>query len=264
MNGRSSLIFRGYGARVKVDLPSGVDIAALKRFVAPELTTEQTNSRDPSDILLTRWNGTFHLNLGERRYGPYRSLENVYRGVSNGIHFVLGKRSPMTFLHAGAVEVDGSAVVFPGRSRWGKSMLVSSLVEQGCGYLSDEYAVISADGAVFPFSKPIRLRRETGAEYVTPAGVSEPGGLPCAAVILTQYEEGAAWNPEPLTSGSAILGVLPFALQSRDAPEQVLEAVAAMVRKAMCYEGPRGNGEPTAAALREMGKVDKVPQEMKA
>ena len=260
-----SLTFRGYGASIRVDLPADLDIAAgLRRFVAPELNVEERDACGPSDLLLTRWNGTYHLTLGERRYGPYRNMENVYRGISNGIHFVLGKRSPMTFLHAGSVELDGSAVVFPGRSRWGKSTLVSALVEQGCGYLSDEYAVVSPEGAVFPFSRPIRLRRRDGADYVTPTGVSAPGGLPCAAVILTQYEAGSTWDPEPVTSGSAILDTLGSALQSRDAPEQVLGAVTAMVRKAVCYKGIRGDGEPTVAALRGIGRVDEVRQEMKA
>lgn len=263
MSGRS-FVFRGYGASIGVDLPSDLDLAGLMRFVAPELNAEEIDPRGPSDLLLTRWNGAFHLTLGERRYGPYRSMENVFRGVSNGIHFVLGKRSPMTFLHAGSIELDGSAVVFPGRSRWGKSTLVAALIDQGCGYLSDEYAVVSSEGAVFPFSKPIRLRRGDGADYATPVGVSAPGGLPCAAVILTQYEEGSVWNPEPLTAGSAALGILQTALQSRDAPDQVLEAVAAMVRKAVCYKGARGDGDPTVAALRGLGCVNDVRQGMKA
>jgi hypothetical protein len=171
------------------------------------------------------------------------------RGVSNGIHFVLGKRSPMTFLHAGAVEIDGSAVVFPGRSRWGKSTLVASLVEQGCGYMSDEYAVISQEGTVFPLSKPVRLRRNGSEVHIRPPGVSAPGGLRCAALILTRFEEGAEWAPEIMTAGSAILEMLPSALQSRDCPEEVLTSLAALVQEAECYRSPHGTYEPTLESI---------------
>jgi hypothetical protein len=193
-------------------------------------------------------------------------LSNALRGASNGIHFVVGKRSPLTFLHAGAVEIDGYAVVFPGRSRYGKSMLVASLVEQGCGYLSDEYAVISPDGSVFPLSKPIRLRVGDGAAgiNVNRAGAGAPGGFRCAAVILTKYEDGAAWKPRLLTRGQAALETLPSALQSRDDPDQVLRAVAALVGSSSCYQGARGGGEPTAATIRGLLERESLSQGARA
>lgn len=247
MTGRS-LVFEGYGARARVGVPGDFDVTELKRHVAPEVHVED-DPNGPSDLLLTCWNGTYHLVYGEHRYGPYKSVEGAMRGVSNGIHFVIGKRSPMTFLHAGAVEIEGNAVVFPGRSRWGKSSLVASLVEQGCGYMSDEYAVISQDGTVFPLSKPIRLRRAGGAVHRHPPSVSAPGGLHCSALILTRFEEGAQWAPESMTSGVAILETLPCALQSTEFPEQVLASLAALVRGAECYRSSRGNFAPTAESI---------------
>lgn len=257
-----SLVFEGYGASVRVDIPDSMDLAALKGYVAPELSADE-NVKGPPDLLLTRWNGVYHLILGPRRYGPFRTDETAFRGLSNGIHFLIGKRSPMTFLHAGAVELDGRAVVFPARSCWGKSTLVASLVDQGCGYLSDEYAVISAEGTVFPFSKPIRLRgEENGATYLHPPGVGAPGGFPCAALILTRFEDGMGWNPEPVTPGLAILRTLPTALKSRDAPESVLEALTALVKEAACYEGVRGDSEPTITAIREFKGIGDLSLEL--
>ena len=260
-----SYLFKGYGAHVRVDAPVDIPLHDLRSQVAPELAVQQCGE-GPSDLHLTRWNGEYHLLYGQRRYGPYRTLQNALRGVSNGIHFVIGKRSPLTFLHAGAVEIDGCAVVFPGRSRWGKSRLVSSLVAQGCGYLSDEYAVVSPEGCVFPLSKPIRLRAENSevGYYVDHGAASAPGGFPCAAVILTRFEEGAVWNPQPVTSGQAALDTLPSALQSRDEADQVLHAIAALVANASCYRGPRGSGEPTADMLRGLIEIESSSHEVRA
>lgn len=257
MTGRS-LRVSGYGARVRLDVPVGLPPGDLRRHVAPELRIEESDA-GPPDLLLTRWDGVYHLVLGERRYGPYHTDAAAFRGVSNAIHFIVGKRSPMTFVHAGAIEIDGAAVIFPGRSRWGKSTLVASLVDQGCGYLSDEYAVLTPEGSVLPLSKPIRLRREGGGvELKIPArAVGAPGGLPCAAMILTRYEEGVQWDPEPLTPGFAMLGALPAALQSRDAPEQVIEALMAVVQRAANYRGARGDAEPTLNALRHLIRAER-------
>jgi hypothetical protein len=260
-----SYLFKGYGASVRVDAPYDIDLQDLRSQVAPELAVEECRE-GLSDLHLTRWNGEYHLLHGERRYGPYRNLRNALRGVSNGIHFLIGKRSPLTFLHAGAVEIEGLAVVFPGRSRWGKSTLVSSLVEQGCGYLSDEYAVVSPEGCVFPFSKPIRLRDTVGevAYDMDHAAASAPGGFRCAAVILTKYEDGATWKPQSLTSGQAAIETLPSALQSRDEPDLVLHAITALVSDASCYRGPRGSGEPTADMLRGLIEIERLSQEARA
>lgn len=257
MNGRG-FIFRGYGASVQVDVPDELGMDDLMRHTAPELSIEK-NGDGPPDLLLTCWDRVYHLVIGERRYGPYPTADTASHGVAEGIHFLLGKRSPMTFLHAGAIEIDGWAVVFPGHSGSGKSALVSSLVDQGCGYLSDEYAVISPEGSVLPLSKPIRLRREEGGEvFRDPPGVSAPDGLPCAAMVLTRYERDAIWDPEPLTRGSAILGILPAALQSRDAPEQVTRALTALVDGASTYRAARGDGEPTIEALRNLNPLRRM------
>lgn len=255
--------FEGYGASVRIDVPEYVTPSQLCSLVAPEVTAEECWD-GPSDLNLTRWNGDYHLVYGERRYGPYRDTLNALRGVANAIHFILGKKSPLTFLHAGAVEIDGAAVVFPARSRWGKSELVSALVKQGCGYLSDEYAVVSPEGAVFPLSKPIRMRKADGAEYLTPDGTSAPGGLSCAALILTRYEKEATWDPSPMTPGHAALETIPSALQSSENPEQVLQAVVSLVREAACYQGVRGNLEPTAEGIRRLLGEDDVVQEARA
>jgi hypothetical protein len=144
--------------------------------------------------------------------------------------------------------------------------LVSSLVEQGCGYLSDEYAVVSPEGCVFPLSKPIRLRDTVGevAYDMDHAAASAPGGFRCAAVILTKYEDGATWKPQSLTSGQAAIETLPSALQSRDEPDLVLHAITALVSDASCYRGPRGSGEPTADMLRGLIEIERLSQEARA
>jgi len=248
--------FFGYGASVRVDAPAGIELVALRSQVAPEIAAE-AHAGGRSDLHLTRWKGEYHLTYGERRYGPYRTLTNALRGLSYGIHFLVGKRSPLTFLHAGAIEIDGAAVVFPCRSRWAKNTLVSSLVQQGCGYLSDEYAVVSPEGAVFPLSRPIQ-------DWATDGYASAPGGFRCSGVFFTRYEEGAEWEARPLTPGEAALETLSTALQGCEYPDKVRIAVTALVRNAACYRSTRGCGGLMVETLRDLLQLDGVGQEARA
>jgi hypothetical protein len=188
--------------------------------------------------------------LGDGRwFGPYRDSETTLRALASGIHYALGKRSPMTFIHAGAVVIEGRAFVFPGDGDYGKSVLVNRLVEEGAGYLSDEWAVVSPEGRLFPLSKPIRLRGPERDSYVRPRGVSTPGGFACAGFVLTRFVPGATWNPRPMTQGEAILQSLDSTLRCGRNPDGTIEALTRATADAACVAGDRGDGEPSIAAL---------------
>src|SRR5207249_4859741 len=62
------------------------------------------------------------------------------------------------FVHAGVVGWRGKAILLPGSSLSGKSTLVAELVRAGATYYSDEYAVLDAQGRVFPFARPLSMR----------------------------------------------------------------------------------------------------------
>lgn len=243
-----SFTFCSYDARVRVDLPRDVAIDALEPYLAPQMTG-RAGGRGLPDVWVEREGKEASVCIAKRSFGPYSDRTRVLRALANAIHYVAAIRSPMTFVHSGAVEIGGAAVLFPGRSRWGKSTLVATLVELGCGYLSDEYAVLSSEGTVFPFSKPIRRRSPEGDSYLSPPGVAAPGGLVCAGVFLTRYREGATWDPSPLSAGFATLQMLPYALRSYKAPEQVVPALTALTETAARYEGARGEALPMAAAV---------------
>jgi hypothetical protein len=243
---------RGFGATVQVRAPAWLEPASLSAWMAPEVDAV-AGGRALVDIELVESGGSLQLSVGRRRFGPYAIREAALRGLASGIHFVLGMRSPMTFVHAAAVEIDGAAVVFPGDSGWGKSTLARRLVEEGCGYLSDEYAVLSPDGAVFPLSKPIRIRGEESPTYLRPQGVSAPDGIPCGAVVLTRFVPGARWNPETVTPGVAVLECLRSTLGSRQEPRRSLEALIQAAKGALCICSDRGeDAEPAAGTLRAL------------
>jgi hypothetical protein len=216
--------------------------------VAPEVAGTEGQEGRP-DIELVEETGRYRVLLGERWFGPYKDPDTALRGLSSGIHYILGQRSPMTFLHAGAVEIGGRAFVFPGGGRYGKSVLVARLVEEGCGYLCDEWAVFSPGGSVFPLSKPIRLRGPDGDFYARPPGVSLPGGFPCAGLVLTRFAPDARWDPRFITPGQAIMRLLSSTLRCGVAPDETLESLTRVTSRAVCVSSRRGDGEPSVKQL---------------
>src|SRR5437870_1301491 len=103
------------------------------------------------------------------------------------------------FVHAGVVGWQGQAIVIPGRSFSGKSMLVAELVRAGAAYYSDEYAVVDPQGRVHPYPKPLSLR-ENGAARGKKYAMEELGGragskpIPVGLVVVSAYKAGARWR----------------------------------------------------------------------
>jgi hypothetical protein len=243
--------FRGFGATVRIRAPEWVTLDRLVPYLARELT-EAPVVEGPAEVSLVPTRQGYRIEIGERWFGPYHDEDGGLRGIASGLHYMLARQSPMTFIHAGAVEIDGRAFVFPGSSGYGKSVLVTRLVEAGCGYLSDEWAVISPEGTVFPLSKPIRLRVPGGNSYVRPSGVSTPGGFPCAAFVFTKFVQDARWDPRPISPGQAVLRSIPEVVRCSDASQQTLEALTRATSGAVCIRSRRGEDEPTPATLREL------------
>jgi hypothetical protein len=160
------------------------------------------------------------------------------------------------FIHAGAVAMDGRALVLPAPSFAGKSSLVAALIGAGADYLSDEFAVLDAKGLVHPYPRALSLR-EVGDRYGARAmpddlGARVPAGpVPVAMIAITNYAADARWDPRPLEPGRGALALLANAVPARSRTEETLEAVSAATKDARILEGARGDAEETARLMLE-------------
>jgi hypothetical protein len=158
------------------------------------------------------------------------------------------------FVHAGVVGVEERAIVLPGRSFAGKTTLVAALVQAGAEYLSDEYAVLDADGLVHPYPKPLSVR--INASRVTEERpVESLGGrvgdrpLPVTVIAFTSYRPGVAWELRSCTAGEGAVKLLEHSVAARSRPEQVLAAVRRASTNAVVLEGDRGDAGEAASGL---------------
>jgi hypothetical protein len=158
------------------------------------------------------------------------------------------------FVHAGVVGWQGRALVLPGTSFAGKTTLVAELVRAGAIYYSDEYAVLDEQGRVHPYPRDLQMREAGGVEQRAVAidqfnGAVGTAPLFVARVVFTDYVECGLWNPEPVSSGMAVLEMLRHAIPVQRTPARVMATLAKMMETAVAARSERGEARETAISL---------------
>ncbi len=136
-----------YGAfRLAPDHPRGADLVSVGAWHDGEVfRLEDHRGR------LTR--------TGEPTGAVLGLLDRVVMAVLERLH-----RSGILGTHAGAVDLDGRAVVLSGRSGRGKSTLTLGLVRQGAGWLTDELTLFARDDrTVLPYPRAMHVSPTTAA-----------------------------------------------------------------------------------------------------
>jgi len=155
------------------------------------------------------------------------------------------------FVHAGAVEWGGSAIVIPGRSHAGKSSLVRSLVRAGATYLSDEYARITFDGLIAPYPRPLQIREPRGRRLVDPESIGAVASIPVppGLLLLTHYVEHSMFDPQPVAPAHAALALLDNTVIAEVHPARAAAAVADISRTGVARRSVRPGADHTVRAI---------------
>ena len=169
----------------------------------------------------------------------------------------LGQR--WLLLHAGAVVWRGRALLLPAASGSGKSTLIAGLLAAGCGYLSDEVAVLdAATGCLLPFPTSLglkagarrvlaplfpevaRLRRQRidghavwpfrPPEAAWPGGPARPG-----YIVLPRYTAGAPPTLEPVARATALAECVAQSYRLRAQGAAGLRGLVELVQASKCF-----------------------------
>jgi len=200
-----------------------------------------------------------------RRHVLFMNARSIYRShdfrsvldhLESDLQLYLAERaSRRIFVHAGVVGYAGKAIVLPGRTLTGKTTLVEELLRLGATYYSDEYAVFSEAGRVYPFAKPLSVREKRGhgrpirrdpSQYHAEVG-SKP--LPVGLVVLTRYRPGVTFRPRRMTNGKAILALLENTVPARRRPKKSFRTLERVVSNAPVLRGSRGDAHQAAEAI---------------
>lgn len=158
------------------------------------------------------------------------------------------------FVHAGVVAWNDLAIVIPGSSYSGKSTLVVELVKLGAEYFSDEYAIFDREGFVHPFPRPLQIRKE-GRYDQTQVSVEELGGvaadqkLPVGLIVITKYEPDSVWKPETISTGEAVVEMVPHTIAIRKNTNFSLNVLKTAAERAIIVRGRRNEASDFAKTL---------------
>lgn len=242
--------FEAHGCTVAVQAPPELDDLVGRHlpshYVHVEAPPQMVLRLSGRDEDVTAEIGGLHL-VG----GP--GDDTVRAGVSRLEMWVAEHAPEDVLLHAGTVSIGDVAVLVPGRSGAGKSTLVAALLRRGAGYMSDEYAVLSAEGLVSPYPRPLTLRLDDGRRrraHATEFGATqETRALPLGLIAVLTFRQAGQWQVRSMSGGERTLALLDAAVAARRRPASVLSAVTAAARSAQGVAGTRGDAEHAAEAL---------------
>ena len=253
----STVRFVSHGVRVAVTSDSAATLDLAGPFLPPLRAPMSDRSVQRAFHLssATQKDGKrlFSLHSARRPLSSSLNLRKVLRALEWEVNLFLAERArDRIFVHAGAVEWKGKALVVPGRSFSGKSTLVAQLVRAGCAYLSDEFAILDSGGSCHAYPRSLSLRVAGGIEERT---AEELGGhtrcepLPVGFVVVTRYRHGAIWQPSRLSSGEAVMALLQNTVAARTRAQEALTVLRASMANAEALEGVRGDAAELVDAL---------------
>ncbi len=159
------------------------------------------------------------------------------------------------FLHAGGVEIEGKAILFPGRSHAGKSTLVTAFLKRGASYLSDDMVPIDGELRAHPFPRPIGLRPKTGGvSKRTPfkklGAKPADRALPIALVWCGVYDPLATGPTFERRRGAAAFAELfAHAPGAQIRPEVIVPILSGVARRVPVFSGVRGDADAFVDAV---------------
>jgi hypothetical protein len=253
------------GVRLTVATDAIAAAAVLDRYVLPWLPRMPPDLERADRIVAVRRAGGGALDVvvdgavAWTARGAIAAVPAVQRALDEA---VVERQVEMAIVHAGVVALGGRAILLPGPSLAGKSTMVAALVRRGATYLSDEYALIGADGRVHPYPRSLLLRDPQGA--VRPRRAADlPGAValepvPAGLIAGLRYAAGGALAVEALSQADGVLLLLRNTPQVLADRPWILAPLERAAETARCYAGERGSAAAAANGLLALAAVPRA------
>ena len=196
------------------------------------------------------------MNINKKKETSGFNRDNFFNYLESRIRLTVAEfAKDRVFIHAGVIGWKGKAIIIPAKSFQGKTTLVAELTKLGATYYSDEYAVLDENGFVHPFPKTLSIRgtedqyKQTEHPVETLGGVKGEIPLPVGMVLLTEFENGAKWQPKVLTTGLGVLEMLSHTIPIRYNPEFSLKVLNNTLNRAIIVKTKRGEAKDLAIKL---------------
>jgi hypothetical protein len=224
------------------DLLSGVE-RTFRDMLCPEHTSARTIGR----FDVRRGESGFELSVDGEPLATHASARRTVQALKEAIvHRLLASRPDVLWLHSGAVACGGTAVLFMGPGRSGKSTLVMNLLARGWTYLSDDVAPLELTSyRVLPFPVTPARRSTAGGALnddkteveLLPDAIGHEPVMPVAMVFPTYYPTGPT-ELVPCPPALAVIELLRNCRNRRENPHGAVLHACAIVRAVPAFTLP--------------------------
>lgn len=252
-----------FDSSIQVECANAEICETLQRYIFPSIARSAPRRNDPShagpDIRLRvdQSEDGFRILLNNQCTASAGTLPNAALAAVKALDdSIVHRMKTFRAVHAGAVLLQGRALLIPGSSHAGKSSLVAELLRRGASHFSDEYALIDTAGRVHSYSRPLLLRdggplqslvlpQELNASFAT-----EPA--PVGWVVALEYAPGGAWSIHPISQGEAVMLLLRHTPHEMDQAPEMIDFFLRVASNAACFAGQRGEAADAATRILDL------------
>jgi hypothetical protein len=241
-----------FDSYVRVDCDSAEMRDTLDRFLLPplprceisaaaaDISIEVVGESDSFQILLNKEEISSAVTVNETALATVKALDDA----------LIRRFKSIRAVHAGAVMLEGRALLIPGTSHAGKSSLVAELLRRGAAHLSDEYALVDEEGCVHAYPRPLLLRNGSPRQFLVLPGdlnayfAMEP--VPVGWIVAVDYVPNSAWEIYEISQGEAVMLLLRNTPHEMSESPEMIDFFLRSAAHAVCYAGKRGDAVDAA------------------
>lgn len=240
-----------FGVPCRVSWTADAPIGHLLDDSLPPDWSDAEPQAQPLPFAVSRHGDLWQLDSPDDGREVFVSAGDLMHALERRIGAAVALRAPgLVFIHAGVVDTPAGVIMLPGRSFAGKTTLTGALLEAGCGYMSDEYAVLTSEGLVLAYPRRLSFRVD-GARVDRRAEAPVPTeARPVAAVLTLRYAaQVEALSLEPMTPGQMVMHMFDNAIAAQPRGREVLAACAAVAKSSRGWQGTRGEAGAVASEI---------------
>ncbi|MGA8088034.1 MAG: hypothetical protein WCA10_12055 [Terracidiphilus sp.] len=257
MASRGNFVFgiRAFDSSILVESADSEIRDALDRYIFPPLPRSEPAPSSPDiHLFVDREEDRFRVEVDQKFAVSAVTLHDASLGAVKALDDVVVHRMKMyRAIHAGAVLIEGRALLVPGSSHAGKSSLVAELLRRGASHFSDEYALIDGQGRIHSYPRPLLLRKggllqtlvlpeELDSRFAT-------NPAPVGWILALDYSPGATWDVQEMSQGEAVMLLLRNTPHEIAKSPEMIDFFLRVADKAVCFAGARGDAAEAATQV---------------
>lgn len=260
MVSRGNIVFgiRAFDSSILVDCADAEIRDVLDRYLFPPLPRSESAPLSPDvHLIVDRRGDHFRVEIGQKLAASAVTLHDVALAAVKALDDAVVHRMKMfRAVHAGALLIDGKALLLPGSSHAGKSSLVAELLRRGASHFSDEYALIDGQGLTHSYPRPLLLRNGSPTQsLVLPEELNahfanQPA--PVGWILALDYVPGGQWKIHELSQGEGVMLLLRNTPHEMAKSPEMVDFFLRVADKALCFEGERGEAAEAATRVLDL------------